>query len=373
MLKFLSLRLVLLVGFVLLSISQSGTALTSGGQKLISEELLEHANLRVVWEYKLPIREGENLKRLLILGNNIYAVLDSEYVVSLNRENGSRIFSRNISLEGLPIDKLQLYGDVLMSVGGSRIVEIDPRSGIGLKTINVGFSIVGTAARNDMFYYLGGIDKRLHAIRVSDRVNMFEAAADNESMITTILAEEVDGIPFVIFATDRGNIINMAPDQPRRRWQFNAAGAIAGPIVKDGRSLYFACEDTNVYRIDMVGLPERMRLIWKYQTNGMLNEAPSVTRDVIYQYVRDKGLTAIDKGGSFLWMVQGGIGLLAESNGKAYVITKDSKLVVMDNTNKKKLYSVSFTGMTKHVTNIVDSNIYVADTSGRITCLQPTQ
>lgn len=371
MLKFLSFRLILIVSFVLILISQNSIAARSAGNGYISEELLEHANLKVLWEYQLPIREGEKLKQLRILGNDIYSVLGNDYVVSLNREKGSRVFSRNLSLDGLPVDKLQLYGDVLISSGGSRIVEVNPKTGIRLKTIDVGFAIVAPVARNRMYYYLGGIDNRLHVINAGNRVNVFEAAADNDSMITTILAGETGDEPFVVFATDKGNIINMAPDKPIRRWQFNAADAVVGSLVRDGRSLYFACEDMNIYRLDMIGSPQRVNLAWKYQTNGMLDQAPCLTREVVYQYVQNKGLTAVDKGGTFLWMVQGGVGLLAESDGKAYVLTKNSELVVMDNSSKKRLYSVNFAGVTNHATNVADSKMYVAFESGRIICLQP--
>ncbi len=373
MLKFLNFRLLFIMSIVLISIPQNGISVASAGRELISSELLEHANLKVLWDYQLPVRKGEKLKHLLIFGNNIYSIIGRDYVVSLNRENGNRIFSRNIALDGLPVEKLQLYNNILMSVGGSRIVEVDPKSGIKLKTIDMGFAIVGNAARNDMYYYLGGIDKRLHAVRVSDKVHMFEASADNESKVTAILADELDGEPFVIFTTDEGNIICMAPDQPKRRWQFNAAGAVIGSPVKDGRSLYFVCEDMNVYRLDMVGSPQRVRLVWKYQINGMPDQPPNLTREVVYQHVQSKGLTVIDKGGSFMWTVQGGIGLLAESDRKAYVLTRDSKLVVMDNSSRKNFYSINFTGVTNHATNVVDDKIYIAFENGRIACLQPIQ
>jgi len=114
--------------------------------------------------------------------------------------------------------------------------------------------------------------------------------------------------------------------------------------------------------------------VWKYQTAGMLEKAPRVTEEVVYQYVRGKGVTAINKeSGKFMWSVPGGDDLLAEARGKAYVITKNRTLVVMDNVRAKKLYSVNFAGVSRYAANPADSRIYIADERGRIACLQPIE
>jgi len=337
------------VCLLLFAIVQNSVAAQGGSQWLVSPKLLEHANLKMLWENKLPIKKAESLEQLLILGNRIYAISDRNYTVSLNRENGNMIFGRVVAPDGLPIEGLKLYGDELISIAGTKLIEIDPNSGA---------------------HYLSGVDRRLHTLRADDKVQIFEVAAENESMITSIIAHDIS----VIFATAAGNVISMMPDSPRRLWQFDAAGGIAGPIVRDGMSLFFASKDTNVYRVDMVGLPERKLLVWKYQTAGVLEKEPRVTQEVVYQYVPRKGVTAIDKeNGTFLWSVPGGVDLLAEAKGRAYVITKNSTLVVMDNLSAKRLYSVNFAEVSRYTANITDSKIYIADERGRIACLQPVE
>lgn len=91
--------------------------------------------------------------------------------------------------------------------------------------------------------------------------------------------------------------------------------------------MFFASKDTNVYKLDiMTG-----RLVWKHQTGAMLENGPRVTDEAVYQYVRGEGLAAIDKrGGKALWQLPEGVDLLAESDGKAYLITKTGRLAVMD-------------------------------------------
>jgi len=370
MARMLKCRFVLFASLLVLCIVQNSFAAQGGSQWLVSPKLLEHANLKISWENKLPIKKTERLEQLFILGNRLYAISNQNYMTSLNRENGNIIFGKVVAPDGLPVEGLKPYNDVLISIAGTKVIELDPQSADQRKAADVGFSIACPAARNSSYFYLSGVDKRLHILRAEDMVQIFEVSADNESMITSVIAEET----FVIFATEAGNVVSIMPNMPRRLWQFDAAGGIAGPIIKDGISLFFASKDTNVYRVDIVGLPLRKQLAWKFQTAGVLDKAPRVTQAVVYQYVPGKGVTAIDKGGgTSLWSVQGGADLLAEAKDKAYVITKDRTLVVMDNLTAKKLYSVNFAEVSIYAANIIDSKIYIADERGRIACLQPVE
>ena len=363
-------RFVLLVVLLALCVVRSNIVAANGSERLVSVELLSHAGLKIIWESELPIKKAETLEQLLLLGDRVYAISDRNYMASLDKDDGKRVFAKVFAPAGVPIVGLKLYGDELLSVGGSKLVQSDAESGDELRSTDVGYGITCPAARNSSHFYVAGTDNRLHAYRADDRVQTFEVAAENESTITSVTADD----NLVIFATAEGNVLGVAPDAPRRLWQFDAAEGIAGPVVKDFMSLFFASADTNVYRVDIVGLPEMKRLVWKYQAAAVLEKAPRVTQEVVYQHVRGKGVTAIDKEtGSFLWRVPGGVDLLAEARGRAYVITKAEKLVVMDNTKARKLYSVNFGAVTVHAANTGDEKIYIADKSGRVMCLQPVE
>jgi len=371
MLKMVRFRIVLLFSISALWFTQNSLAAQSSSKPLISQELLKHAKLKMLWDNELPIKKNENLDRLLLLNNWFYAVTDRNFVLSLNQKDGNIIFGKNIEPAGVPMTGVKLYNNELIYVSSnSKLVQVNAQSGIVLDTTDIGFSLTCPVARNSSYFYLAGTDNRLHVIHAENKVQAFEVAAENESMITSVNANEGS----VIFATAAGNIICIAPDKPLRLWQFDASKAIAGEIVVDGMSLYFASRDTNVYRVDMVGMPEKKQLVWKHQTAAVLEDTPIVTQGIVYQHVEGKGLTAIDKNtGSALWQVPGGVDLLTEAGKKAYVITETRTLVVMDNIKTKKLYSVNLTGVTKHVSNITDDKIYIADNLGRIACLQPVE
>lgn len=365
MLKMLRCKLILPVSLLVLCGVMSSPA-QGGSPWLVLPELLKEAKLEIVWQNELPLKKGENLADLHILGDRLYVLTDRNYMVSINRDKGSFVFSNSVAPVGFPVMGLELYKNEIMSIIADELVEINPEVGTKYGAKRMTFGVVCPAARNSSYYYLVGADRRVHALRAEDKIQVFEVAADNDSAITSIIADE----GFVVFATDAGNVISIAPNGPKRQWQFDAGGGIAGPIVRDANSLFFASKDTNVYRINVL----TGKLAWKYQTAAMLDKEPRVTRDVVYQYVRGKGVTAIDKeSGKFMWEAGGGADLLAEFEGKAYVITNAGTVVVMDNKKAKQLYTVNFAQVSKYVTNVADSKIYIAEKAGRIACLKPTE
>jgi outer membrane protein assembly factor BamB len=364
---------------------------TSGNsQRLVSREMLKQAELEILWEAQLPIKKGESLERLFIPfdlasasakatadksappvagrgGNRIYGLTSENFMVSMNRETGNVIFKRTIAKTGLPVVGLELYKDGLFSIVGNKLVEINPESGTERpKAKRLGFGVSCPAARNSSYFYVGGTDRRMHVLRTEDKVQVFEVAAERDSEIASIVADENS----VVFATGAGEVISISPDKPRRLWQFKAKadGGIAQPIVKDAESVFAASRDTNIYRLDA----KKGKLIWKYQIGAMLEKGPRVTESVVYQYARNEGLLAIDKeGGTLLWQLPEGVDLLAEADGKSYVITKTGTLAVMDNKKAKQIYTVDLSGVSVYAANVADSKIYIADKEGRIACLQP--
>ena len=362
--KKMGMEKVLTAVFVVLLAAFVGAAFGEGYQPLVSAELLERGKLESVWETKLPMKKGESLEQLHILGNRIYGLSDRNYMVSLNREKGSVIFSREVAPAGLPVVGLGLYEGELFSIIGNDLVQMNPEFGTELSSRRLAFGIASPAVRNSGHFYIAGTDRRIRALRSEDKVKVFESAARNDSRITSVIADE----DFIVFGTDGGNVVSVEASRPVQLWQFDAADSIAGSVVRDGDSLFVASKDTNIYKLDV----HSGRLVWKYQSGVVLDKSPVVTGGVVYQRLREKGMAAIDKeSGRFMWELDGGAGLLAESGEKAYVITHIGELVVMDNKKAKRLYSVNFSGVSLYVVNLADSKMYIADGSGRIACVKP--
>ena len=338
-----------------------------GSGAMLSPSLLEHANLKSVWEQTLPLKPGEKFAAVTLLGNRLYVRSDQNYLWSLDRATGEVAFSRSIAPPGIPVLGLTPYENTLISVIGNELVELDVATGKKQRVTDLKLSIVAPPVRNGEFFYVGATDRRLHVFRAKDLVRIFPVTADDDSLVTTVVADD----SAVAFGTDAGDLVGMMPDAPKKLWSFKAPQAVAGPVMRDGNSFYFASTDTNVYRVDVAD-SGNAALMWKYQTEAVLDRGPLVTKGFVYQYAVGRGLTAIAKQtGKAAWSLPEGVDLLAEAGTRAYVITKNRTLAVMDNATGRRLFSANFAPVTEHAANTMDARIYLMDSTGGVACLEP--
>jgi outer membrane protein assembly factor BamB len=338
-------------------------------QWLIPRAMVASTELKIVWQYNLPMAKGESLNDMLLCGNRLCTLSRGNYLSCINKADGNVMFASLIAPVGLPVADLESYKGELLTIVGNKLVEINADFGTEKAKTQIDTRVVCPVVRNESFFYIAGADRRIRALRADDKVKVFEVAAENGSRITSVLAEN----DFVVFATEAGNVIRIAPDKAAKIWQFDANSAVVGPIVHDATSLYFACRDTCVYRIDL----SLGKLLWKYQTQGILDTAPQLGGKLVYQCVPGMGLVAIDKQTGKqppIWEVKDGAGMLSESGDKTFVITKGGVIVAMDSTKvKKQLYSVNVALPIQYAANVADSRIYIADAQGRIACLEPAK
>ncbi len=368
MLRTAKLTLILLMGGLVFAIASSSFSAEADSLP-VSPELLKHAGLKIVWEGKLPMRNSESLRRLFFIGDKLYGLSNKNYMTSMDISTGKTVFATQVAPKGVTIGRMILHEGVLLTAHGGSVVMIDPKSGDRLRTSRMDYDVVCPPGANSSFLYLSGDDNRLHVLRAEDRVEIFEVADDNQSKITSILADDSS----VIFATDAGNVVSMLPDRAKRLWKFDAADSIVGSMVRDGSSLFFASNDTNVYRLNITGSGNRA-FVWKHQVPGIPENEPRVTRSVVYQAVRGKGVVAIEiSSARQLWILPDGAEFLAERGNLAYVLTHHNTLAVMDNGAGRKLYEVNFAAVSMSAPNVIDSNIYVGGESGWVMCLQPVR
>ncbi len=63
--------------------------------------------------------------------------------------------------------------------------------------------------------------------------------------------------------------------------------------------------------------------------------------------------------------------VLSEYGSRTYVITRDKTLVVMDNKQASRLYTVNFAEVSGYAVNVADARIYISAGDGRIGCVRP--
>jgi outer membrane protein assembly factor BamB len=335
-------------------------------EKLVPKNLLEKGDLELVWQNIVPLKKGETIKQLVVIDDRIYALTSRNYLVSLNRQNGKILFSRNIGQTGYPVFGMSHFENELYSVIGNKLIQINNQTGEIILERGFDYGVVCPAARNKNFFYIGASDKRVHTLKADNKVEVFQVASESDSPVTSILADE----NFVIFGTEAGEVICITPDRPVKLWSFRAAGAIVEPFTRDAYNLYFASRDTNIYCVNL----KTGSLKWKYASGTVPAKTPIITQDFLYQNAGIKGLFTLNKTNSnFAWQSPDATGFLAESANRVYLLTKSSAILAVDNKNAKQLYSLNLSGITNFASNTADSKMYIADDTGRIACIKPVE
>lgn len=329
---------------------------------LVAGDILRQARLEQVWQAKLAVKEGEQIDNLYLLGDTLYALTSTNYLFAIKSDSGDPAFGIQLAQAGFPAFEPRRYENQLLIVVGNQAVQIDTARGAITHTQKFDYTVVCPAVRNAINLYAAGMDNRVHVTGIEKQNFLFEAAAGNNSMPTSILATN----GYVVFATDKGNVVCIAATGPLRLWQFDARDAITAPIVVDNNNVYAASRDTNVYKLNVLS----GRQLWKCQLGGILKNSPRVTQGAVYQSVPKRGVTAIDKeSGLPRWTVADGIEFLAEINGTAYVMTDGRTVAAVNNTTRQQIGVINFAQVRRYAANTRDGKMYVGDNTGRIACI----
>lgn len=354
------------VRFFMLALLTAASAARGIQPQVISEELLNYNHLKTAWINKLILAKGETTGEIFVIDKNIYVLSSRNTLFCLSRSDGMIRFAMNVARKGLPVFEPKLYENRLFLIAANNLLVIDAKLGVRILKQRIKFSVTAPAVANADYLYIAGMDKRLHAMDKNAKFQQFAVAAADNPMITSIVATN----DYVVFATDKGNIISISPKSPKKIWQYDTVGEISAPLVLSGRWLYVACRDTNLYKLDIAS----GKLQWQVRTQATLSTKPRVTGTAVYQYAPNKGLYAVNiKDGRVMWLLENGLDLLAEDGEKAYVVTNDGLCSVMNNKTGKKLYSINFSGVSHFASNTLDSAMYLLDNSGQIVCVKPVK
>ena len=331
---------------------------------LVPAELIQEAGWTHDWQMNLPLKTGEKIDRLRVIGPHLYAITDTNILFCIDRTDGRVKSSSQLSASRLPVSRPAYYEAKFWFIVGSEMLVFDPA--IGDFTLKEKFPQVGNSAecglaRNKDYVYISGSDNRLHAINTDGFWQQFTATADNDSPIVSLLATD----DIVVFATKAGNVVGMSPNKAEKIWQFDATGRIKGQLVLDGEDIYVGSFDSKLYKL---GLSDG-KLVWNtpFHSGAPIQDSFAVGGEIIYLYTPLNGLYGVNKqSGKSIWQVASGEGIICETSQKGFVFASPGIVKVMDNKTGAELYSVNFSSVQRYAVNTTDAVMYLADTSGRL-------
>lgn len=332
-------------------------------EPLVSHTLIQEAGLKYNWQINLPLTNNERVERIRVFGNNVYVVTSSNLFFCIDQATGRIRSLLQVSKSGLPTSQLSFYEGKVGFIVGNEVQVFDPVSStisFSKKFPQIGNSR-GALARNSKHLFISGSDNRLHAINVDGFWQEFEASADNDSAIMSIVATD----SIVVFSTQAGNVVGMNASRPQKLWQFDATGAINGSLETDEGTVYFGSEDSKLYKLNLTtGQP-----MWPspFHSGGPIRENLTVGRTMVYVYNDLNGLYGINKEtGKPVWQVPTGLEMICETDGKTFVLARLGVLKVMDNNSGQELYSMNFADVKQAAQNRISPVMYLSDQNGRL-------
>jgi len=330
----------------------------------VTNELLKEAKLNVAWQSAIALNPKEKVQQMTVLGGHIYVLTNSNYLFCLDRNDGRAIFSISAANAGLPVSQPTEFNDVAYFAAANDLLAVNLQTGSEMFRNKIEFPMSSRPAVNANYFYLPGMDKQLHVLR-RDMFQEFRVNPDDRSGITSVVANDNS----IAFATNSGKVYCMDANEPVKRWQFNAVGAIEAALTKTNGSIYVSSKDTNLYKVDA----NSGKMLWKFYTGSTLTVPARAIDKTVYQYAINKGVYAIDaNSGKQLWLSADGADLLAEDNNTAYIISKKNICEVMDNAAAQRLYTLNFDAVTAFATNPYDAKIYVMEDNA-VLCIEPVK
>lgn len=332
--------------------------------ELVSGELIRQAGWTTNWQLNLPVKTDEEIDRLFIDGQYLYAMTDTNILFCIDRKKGQTLFAVMVCQRDLPLCSPIFHEGRLGFIAGNQVHIFDPSNGVVelADTIEqVGNIFECGVSRNTDFFYITGSDKRLHVISADGFWELFSATADNDSPINSVKATD----SIVVFSTQAGNVIGMNPRKAEKYWQFDTSGQIRASLVADDESIYVAGMDAKLYKL----VKESGKLAWDqpFHTGAPLRDAATLGASTVYAYNDLNGLYAVDKNtGKPIWHVDTGRDTICEAGSKAFVFARPGVLKVLDNSSGEELYSVNFNQVRGYAINAVDSVMYLTDAAGRL-------
>ncbi len=331
---------------------------------LVSHALIREAGWTYNWQLNLPVKSDEQIDRMLVHGDYLFVLTDTNILFCIQRQQGRTLHVVSISRKDVPVCSPIFYEGVLGFIAGNQIRIFDPSNGFLQQAEaieQVGNIFECGLSRNEQFIYIAGTDNRLHAISPDGYWEAFTATADNDSSINSIIATN----SIVVFSTIAGNVVGMQPDAAKKIWQYDISGPIRADLVTDGEFIYVAGRDAKLYKLHL----ETGKLAWNtpYHSGAPIIDPAVIGRDVVYIFNKLNGFYAVNKDtGQAVWNLATGDSVICEADNQAFVFARPGVLKVMDNKTGKEVYSVNFSQVQRHVENMTDSVMYIADKAGRV-------
>lgn len=353
-------RIVALIGIALGALAPA----SAQSSDFIASGPLHDAGLKKFWQITLPLEADQEIASGHLVDDQLYLMTNDGYVFAVHADTGVTRWVKRVTRGGYPLWRPCHTNDRTLFVTPAVVSMYDRVYGTPIEQIDLDFPAGSAGATDGRLLFLGGIDQRCYAFDLTTGYEVWKFRTDGQIVAQPTVFEGA-----VYVASDDGGVYSCNARNRAYRWIFRTAGSLKASPVVDANGVYIASTDHSLYLIEK----NTGWMRWQARLSGPLDEPPVVTPEVAYQYGREDGLVAVNTHGMgdderIRWKLPDGRMLLTLDDQRAYVLSRDQRLLVVDKASGAVEHEIEAWGFLMGMPAPADHAVYVASRSGRVFC-----
>ncbi len=316
------------------------------------------------WQLQLPLADQQRIRDAYLVDDQLYLATWDGDVFAVHAQTGVLRWRKRVTTGGYRILKPAHGGGRTIFVLPTAIVQYDRYTGQPLMRLEPRFPLGSPAICDGLVYYVGGIDRKMHAFVFDRDFEHWQARAGGPIVSQPQLFGK-----YLYYASDNGNIYACVARNKKFHWLAKTQGAVTADLVVDKNGVYVAGRDNALYLFD----PDMGGLRWRARFSASLTEPPVVTEAVAYQFSQGDGVVAVNTGTvgverRIRWSVPEARRMLTVDGNHVILFGREPSLIVADIETGRIRATVETPGMDFALPSPDDPAIYLASSDGRLFC-----
>ncbi|MCA9245175.1 MAG: PQQ-binding-like beta-propeller repeat protein [Phycisphaerales bacterium] len=343
-------------------------AVIATGQDYISADALRDVGLTRYWQISVPLEADQRITSAYLVEDQLYLTTNDSYAFAVHAPTGAVRWMRPVGGGNYPIPQPCHVDGKTVFATPPKVTIYDKISGDPAQEFALRFP-AGTGPITDgARYFIGGLDGRYYAFPFGRDFAVWKVVTQSRVVSRPVIYGE-----YLFVGSTDGRVFACRSADKFRHWIRATSGPIVGDLAANERGVYVPSQDQSLYLMALdTGTPR-----WRVRLSGKLDEGPVVTPDVVFQFVHEDGLVAIEadplkRGERVRWKFHEGRKALTLLDGAVLVLTRDGRLVAIDlETGQPRGAGASANGLTIPVPSADNSTVFLASADGRVFCARP--
>ena len=345
---------------------------------LPSRNLLDRFGLERAWSNHATVDVRSDVVR--------YLIADEEVVIVQTRTGTITVFDAQSGVklwDGL-LDRPHQYSypavtnsENIYIVIGTTLYARNKFSGDELWTLRLPGVPSTSPTVDDRRMYLGTLEGSTYAFNLASvetaqaegRLPAYrlETIAWRYNTSSEIVTAPVTNGKIVAFANRGGSLFAVKPILRDLVYQFETNAPASAPLELVDDTLLYAAGDTNFYCLRAATGTTR----WLYVAGSPIRDKPHLVGDAVFLVPVDAGMYNLNvESGAVRWWAPNTVEFVAASATRVFGSDRAGNLAVHDRSDGSLLGTIPLSGFSLRVGNDRTDRIYLATTSGLVTCLR---